>query len=65
MSKGYLILTVDGSNCVNDQQLLVSGNLATDIEDKVEQGMMPGKNLQGQEKLYFQANIKNILIVLV
>ena len=48
MSKGYLILTVDGPNYVNDQQLLVSGNLATDIEDKVEQGMTPGKNLQGQ-----------------
>ena len=48
MTKGYLILTVDGPNHVNDQHLPVSGNLAFDIEDKVDEGMMPGQNLHGQ-----------------
>ena len=47
MTKAYLILAVDGPNDVNDQQLPVSGNLASDIEDKVEEGMRLGQNLQG------------------
>ena len=48
MKKANLILTVDGPNDVNDQQLLVSRNLGTDIEDKAEDCMMPGHNVNGQ-----------------
>ena len=48
MTKGYLILTVDGPNYVNDQHIPLSGNQAADIEDKVEEGMTPGQYLHGQ-----------------
>lgn len=36
MKKGYLIITVDGPNYANDQQLPVPGNVASDIEEKIE-----------------------------
>ena len=47
MPNGYLIITVDGPNCANDQQLPVPGNLGTDIEDNVEESIMPRQNLDG------------------
>ena len=47
MPNGYLIITVDGPNYANDQQLPVPGNLGTDIEDNVEGSIMPRQNLDG------------------
>ena len=53
MPRGYLILAVDGSDFINDQQFPVSGNLANDMEDKVEEVMMPEQNVHGEYTFYF------------